>query len=290
MITEYEQIYADAIEKTKKVLYGILDQISGKDDVDVDLADTNYDFLVWTLERQIADFEKLKVRYRFEKMDREEFDVILKNIAEGKPIDVITVSKEHRVRSVDTLQLLSDVYGISVEKILKYNQINPSDFEERSLINATIQVPVIVNIKERNQYAELPVFGSLNGRKAWGTDWPNSLQIKNGDIEVLDNEKTLAQGILNRFGQYGDIPGHEEYLIDTGWGGDYPAELKSSLDVVKLSEKVLLDKRIKKVDDVQIEEFSTGLIIRIYSTPINGTKPLEVIIKDKLADLGKELK
>jgi len=281
-ILEYDKAFDTGLSTARKILETVKYQIEQLDDEDRDLALVNYDQTIFTLETNIADIEKLKVRYIYDKMDREEFNLILKNIAEGKPATVITVGREHKLRTLDTLRLLNVLYNTTVEELLSYNRLTVSEFDELKEINGIIYIPTIVNLQDRSTYSNLPVFGSVNGDKALGTDWFNEIEAdSSGDIRAMGNIETLQQGIENRFGEYGDIPGYEQDSIDLDWGRDYDSELIDLMTVVKISNKLLRDARIVKVEDVKITTNGLGKEVKVYVTAINGTDTIEALIKNQ---------
>lgn len=278
---EYEQIYNNAIFYGTRVLDKIKEKISGMDEVDVDLADTDYNGLIWKLEKTLSSLEKQRVRYLYDKMSREEFDLVLKNRAEGKPSYLITVGQPHKLRSIDTLQLLSVLYNSDAEYLLSYNGISPKEFEEKKERNDEIKIPVVVNIKDKTNYSDIAVFGSMSGRKAWGVDLPNEMVVKDGDYALLSEERTLAQGVDNRFGMYGDIPAYENESIDLDWGKDFNPQLVELITVVKVSQKLLIDARVKEVKDVRTTRVQNGLLVENDIVPVNSDEPISIKINGK---------
>lgn len=284
-IFEYEKIFDDAIVQSQSLLAKIKRKYKTFDSINIDLLDTDYNEIIYQLETDIAEFEKQKVRYKYDKMSREEFNIVLKNVAEGKPTNLITIGKEHKLRTLDTLQLLSVIYQVSVDILLDYNQLTSDEFDDLREYNGTIQIPIVIDIKERTRYSDLPVFGSVNGKDSWGTDWENEITLLNGDVRVLDNENTLTQGISNRFGDYGSIPGYENETIDLDWGRDYSPEIVETMTVAKLSQKLLREPRVREVSNIKVESEELGKKYTIDILPINGTESISTIINDKLNSL-----
>lgn len=281
-IYEYDQIHDNAIAKLTVALNHVLEQKEFiQDEEAVDLADTNFPRLVYTLEKTLADIENNKVRYIYNKMDRDEFSNVLKNISENKDPRVITVGRSYKLRSYDTLRTLSLKYDVDTEYILSYNHISSREFDEMCSRNDIIKIPQVVNLRNRNNYADLMVFGSIEGEKSWGTDCSNEIEINGEDLKILTELETLQQRINNRFGSYGDIPGYESELIDTMWGEDIDPELLSLLLAVKLPQQLLMEKSIAEVVDVQVETVPQGLIITNVLRPLNIDETLTTIYQNK---------
>lgn len=287
-IFEYEKIFDDAIVQSQALLAKIKAKYKTFDTIRIDLLDTDYNEIIYQLETDIAELEKQKVRYKFDKMSREEFDIVLKNVAEGKPINLITIGKTHKLRMLDTLQLLSVVYEVSIDLLLDYNQITSDAFDDLKEANGTIQIPIVIDITKRTRYSDLPVFGSVNGKECWGSDWENEITLLNGDIRILGNQATLIQGINNRFGEYGSIPGYESETIDLDWGSDYSPEIIDTLTTAKLSQKLLREPRIREVANIKIEAEELGKKYTIDIIPINGTESISTIISNSLNKLRND--
>ncbi len=275
-ITEYERVHIDAIKFIDKVFEAIKFRIMDMAEDEIDLADRNYDFIIKKLEAQICDIKKAKVRYIYDKMDRDEFDLILKNISEGKPTTIVVVGKKHKLRDMDTLRLLSLTYNVGIDKILSHNGITVEDFDDLKERSIEIDIPIVVDLKLRTKHSELPVFGSINGMKGWGQDVNNDVEIdtETGDIKVMANEDTLIQGIFNRFGEYGSIPGYEKHTIDLAWGKDYPPELVDVMTIAKLEEVLKADPRIREVVDIRIITQKQGKVVEIDVKAINYSETI----------------
>jgi hypothetical protein len=275
-ITEYERVHIDAIDVFNKVFEAIKFKIIDMAEDEIDLADRDYDFITKKIEDQICDIKKAKVRYIYDKMDRDEFELILKNISEGKPTTIVVVGKKHKLRSMDTLRLLSLTYNVSIDKILSHNGITVEDFDDLKERGIEIDIPIVVDLKLRTKHSELPVFGSINGMKGWGQDINNDVEIDTdtGDIKVMGNEDTLIQGILNRFGEYGSIPGYEKHTIDLAWGKDYPSELVDVMTIAKLEEVLKADPRIREIEDIRITTQEQGKLVEIDAKAINYSETI----------------
>jgi len=291
-ITEYKKGFDIAIKAAEQLLFNIKDKISNFDPVDAELNDIDYDGIIYNLEQQINEFHKHRVRYRFDKMSEEEFDLMLKNTAEGKPITLITIGLNHKLNKYDTPQSLIVQYGVTLEDILEYNKITLEELDDKIELNVTIKIPISINLKESTVYSEIPVFGSHRGSQAWGTDWENEISIDatTGDIKVLNNTDTLIQTIQNRFGEYGDIPGYEDQTIDFGWGEDIPRDLIDGMTLAKISQQFSIDKRIKEIVDIIITDASSiSKIVTIKLLPVNSDALVEAIVQKQNEQFVKTL-
>lgn len=274
-IAEYDKVFDRAILESENLLGLIKREIVDMDEDDMVLSDNNYDRTIFNLERTVTTLETQKYQYRFSKMGREEFDVVLKNTAEGKPSQVIKVGMPYKVRSIDTLQLISRLFGVDAYSILEYNGIDSKRFEDIKEINGEIKIPTFIDLGNRKDYSELPVFGSIEGNKAWGIDLPNEIEYENGDLTVLDELETLKQGIKNIYGEFGDIPLYEDEIITLPWGEDFPKEMVNGMLSAQLSQKLLDDKRIKEVTRVDVQDARNGKIAIVEIVPINTKEEIE---------------
>lgn len=275
-ITQYEKKFDDAIAQIQNLIFKFKNQIKDMDELSVDLHPTNYDDLIYQLEGTLFSLKKSKKQYWFDRMSKEEFGKVLQNIMEGKPPKLITLTKDYKVTAFDTIHSVAIKFGITVQSILDYNKISDSDFENLKEINATIKIPTHVNIKDQTVYDNLLVFGSQSGKNAWGKDWANDIVFKEGDIEVLDNDQTLKQGLLNRYGDFADIPGYENQTIELPIGSDYPPDLISNMLAVGLSVQFERDPRVREVKNVIVEETDLGKKIKVVILPINQDSVVEI--------------
>jgi LysM repeat protein len=278
-ITQYEKKFDDAIAQIVNLIFKFKNEIKTLDDFAIDFNPTNYDDLIYQLEGTLFSLKQKKVQYRFDRMSREEFAKVLQNVSEGKPPKLITLTIDYKVTAFDTLQSISLKYGVTVQSILDYNKTNDVDFETAKELNSTIKIPQQVDLKEKSIYDGLLVFGSQSGRNAWGTDWANGIVFENGDIKVLDNEQTLKQGLLNRYGDYGDIPGYEDQTIELPIGSDYPPDLVSNMLAVGVDVQFRRDPRVKDVLDVVVSDNSfEGKSVSVKILPINEEVPIDISI------------
>ena len=277
-ISEYYYVYDVAIRECELLVAKYKAQVAALDPEEADIYEFNYDDEIYKLEKAIESFRKQKFRYIFDKMSKEEFEKLLENAILGNPSKLIVVGMEHVIKDVDTLQRISYEYNIPVIELLSYNRISSEDFEDLKEIQGTILIPMQIDLSRRTIYTDLPVFGSQAGKNAWGKDWANEIiwHAENKDIETLTPDETLVQGILNGFGQRGDIPGHEDFTIEIVIGQEIPDDAYDAMIIAQLESKVLRDRRVRKIKNIQIERSAGARFIYLTIIPINSENPIEI--------------
>ena len=280
-IAEYQTVYDEAIRSYELIIEKVKDKIKNMESIEIDLSETNYDDILYKLEKAIESFRKQKYRYIFDRMSLEEFEKVIENVALGRPPKLITVGIAYQVKEKDTLQLISYNYGIPVEDILIHNRMSSQDFEDIKEQNQTIYIPITVDISRQTIFTDLPVYGSQAGKKAWGRDWANEIvwDSNTNDIKVLTPDETLVQGILNGIGFRGDIPGHEDYTIELQIGGDLPDDAYDAMVIAQLESKLLRDKRVRKVENILIDRKEGARYIYVSIYPINSENPIDITPK-----------
>lgn len=278
----YQTAYEDAIRAAEQLLYRYKDQIVGLDSDDITLTTTDYNTLIYKLENMIDNLKQQKIRYRFDKMSKEEFDNLISNALLGKATKIVTVGYEHRLSDLDTLQSISEQYSININDVLLFNQLTNQGFEDLKEQSAILLIPTTVDLSTKTVYNDLAVTGTHSGKNAWGVDWANDIEYDPDaeDIVVLGNEETLLQGMQNAFGEKGDIPGYPDHSIEIQIGGDVDGNLFDILTMAQLETKLLRDKRIRRVDDIQITTESGAKKITIIATPINSENPIKFLPKE----------
>lgn len=282
-LKSYQVIYENAIRAAEQLLYRYKNELVGLDVDDIVLSKINYNDLIYRLENMVDSLKQQKVRYKFDKMSKEEFDLLITNALLGRPPKIITVGYEHSLSDLDTLQSLSEQYAITVDKLLSYSGLTNQSFEDlKETTNAKITIPTTVDLSTKTAYNELAVVGSHSAKNAWGIDWSNDIEYDadTEDIKLLNNEETLLQGVQNSFGERGDIPSHLDHTIEIQVGSDLDSDLFDILTMAQLESKLLRDKRIRKVNDVIIDTEKGAKRISLTITPINSENPLEVKAKE----------
>lgn len=280
-LKSYQTVYETAIRSAEQLLFRYKAQIVGLDSDDITMMEINYNDLIYRLENMIAGLRQQKVRYKFDKMSKEEFDALISNNLLGRTTKIITVGYEHKLSDLDTLQSISEKYSIAVSEILSYNKFTNQGFEDLKEQNGVLKIPTTVDLSTKTVYSELAVTGTHSGKNAWGIDWANEIEYDESteDIRILGNEGTLLQGVQNAFGEKGDIPGYPDHVIEIEVGSDMDSELFDIMTMAQLQSKLLRDKRIRRVDDVQIFTEVGQKKINITVTPVNSENPIEPITK-----------
>jgi len=281
-LSTYHTIYETAIRAAEQLLFRYKAQITEKDTEDIILSTVNYNDLLYRVENMIDTLKQQKVRYKFDKMDREEFEALVSNDLLGRKSKIITVGFAHKISDIDTLQSISEQYSITVSNLLAYNKLSNQDFEDLKEQSGVIQIPRTVDLSGNTAYNDIMVVGSHSGEKAWGIDWANEIVYDpdTQDIEFLSNQETLLQGVQNAFGEKGDIPGHPDQVIEIQAGSDLDSELFDLMVIAQLQTKLLKDRRLKDIIDIQITTGQGSKTINVVVTPINSEDPLVATIKN----------
>lgn len=281
-LNTYDSTYQSAIFAAEQLLYRYKSYIANMDADDIILSKINFNDLIYRTENMVDNLKQQKVRYKFDKMSKVEFDALISNKLLGKPTQIVTVGYEHKLSDLDTLQSLSEQYSIEISELLNFNKITNQNFEDLKEQSGIIKIPTIVDLKSKTVYNDLAVVGSHSEKNAWGTDWSNEIEYDTDteDIKIIDNEATLIQGIQNAFGEKGDIPGYPDHVIELEVGSDLEPELYDLMVMAQLESKLLRDKRIRRVEDISINTESGAKRIAVYVTPINSENPIKAPIKE----------
>lgn len=281
-LNTYDSTYQSAIFAVEQLLYRYKSFIVDFDADDVVLSGIDYNTLIYKTEKMLDGLKQQKVRYKFDKMDKSEFDALISNSLLGKPTRIVTVGYEHKLSDLDTLQSLSEQYSIELSELLSFNRMTNQQFEDMKEQNSVIKIPTIIDLQSKTVYNDLSVMGSHSEKKAWGVDWSNDIEYdpETEDVKIIGNEATLIQGLQNAFGEKGDIPGFPDHVIELEIGSDLDTDLYDLMVIAQLQSKLLVDKRIRKVDDVIIETGQGSKKITVFITPINSENPLKATIKE----------
>ena len=281
-LNTYDSTYQQAIFATEQLLFRYKSYIADMDSEDIILSKVNFNDLIYRTENLVNGLKQQKVRYKFDKMSKVEFDALISNSLLGKPTQIVTVGYNHKLSDLDTLQSLSEQYSIEISELLNFNKITNQNFEDLKEQSGILQIPTIVNLKSKTVYNDLSITGSHSEKNAWGVDWSNDIEYDpdTEDIKIIDNEATLIQGMQNAFGEKGDIPGSPDHVIELEIGSDLDTDLYDIMVIAQLESKLLRDKRIRRVDDILIETESGAKRIAVYVTPINSENPIKAPIKE----------
>ena len=280
-LKSYQTTYEDAIRAAEQLLYRYKSFMVGLDSDDITLSEVNYNDLLYKLENIINGLKIQKIRYKFDRMSKEEFDALISNDLLGKPTKIVTVGYEHKLGDLDTLQSLSEQYSIPINELLMFNKLTNQRFEDLKEQGGILTVPTTVDLSTKTVYNDLAVTGTHSTKNAWGIDWANDIEFDDSteDIKTLSNESTLLQGVQNAFGEKGDIPGYPDHVIEIEIGSDMDSELFDIMTMAQLQTKLLRDKRIRRVDDIQITTENGAKRMSIIITPINSENPIAPITK-----------
>jgi len=264
-INEYYKPFDDAIAVLSDMLGTVYVKTTGIEENDIALNDFDYNSFIKGIEDTTALLKMKRIRFRFQKMNEEEFEKFIVTDSEG----FLMVAKEHKIRQYDTLQEISKLYDVPILTILNYNNILKQDFEDMKEREEVIRIPVKIKVKERTAYENLSVFDSHTGKSAWGRDISNSLEVENGKLKVLGFDETLKQNLGSVLGDYGSIPFYEELTLNADWGSDLPKDFLELYTRIKIERRYELEPRVQKVIDVQSRRVESGLSFDVKLYPIN---------------------
>lgn len=264
-INEYYTPFDKAIKQLNILLGKILFAVRDMSEDEIMLHGFDFNGYVKSIEDNIVSLEKKKYRYRFDRMNEAEFEMVLRRDSEGN----LTVALDYQIKQYDTLRSISLEFDVNETTILNYNGMTLQDFWDKRERNEIIKIPKYLKQADRTIYENLAVYDSHSGKSAWGKDLDNNLTVVNGKLKILSHEETLKQGLLNMMDEYGAIPFFEEYTFDPDWGRDYPKDFLELFTKIKMERRLSLDPRVQEVIDISSQQVESGLkfVVKLY--PIN---------------------
>lgn len=186
--------------------------------------------------------------------------------------DITSDAKEiyHTVSSFETLHSIAKKYNISIELILKNNNISSQNLTAGSALKI---VQAEANLLEAGKI-DIPVYTESGDLiEVLGRDLKNSLEIGDfGDILALTPRNTISQGLINRLTTLaGDYPNEDDFGLDYFSDLKTNPELINNLWKVKIMSQLETDPRIKNVKSLEIEDGEEGSKnIRLVVETITG--------------------
>ena len=223
---------------------------------------TNYSEILSRLYSAKKSIEKMMVAYRYFKLSKEAF-IKMSEAKGNRRMEVV-----HTVKSFETVHSIAAQYGITVEDVLRKNNLLASD------LTAGLQIKVEVRESRtlNKIFEEIPVFGDQTGILALGKDLTNELREDNtGDLYVLGPEDTLKQGVKNRIStKAGDYPMEWDFGISDVVGGELPSDLNESYYKLKLVNQLEQDKRLVSIDSLEVTRKGNAIIYDGHLTAVNN--------------------
>ncbi len=264
---EYYKPIDSALAEINNILGKVLFKIQDMSEDSIILSDFDWNGFIYQLERSIEQLNEKRVRYKFDKMNEHEFELMLARDSEGD----ITLAQDYKVKTDDTLRKVSLAFNVPELLILNYNHLSYQEYQDARERNETIKIPITIKLKEKTVYDNLAVYDSHSGKSAWGKDISNDLQCKEGRLVVLDYTETLKQSIKNLMGEYGSIPFYEEITLDLDWGRDYPKDFLEVFTKIKMERRLRAEPRVQEIVDIISvpSKEATGLNFDVIFYPIN---------------------
>lgn len=235
-------IYNKINEQINKVRHIYRDDAARATEYDI----IDHSFMIRESERLIRLLTRQSKVHKFLGISQENFEKAIESgIAKKRKI-------RHIVTGYDTLFSISNQYKIEPEELLQLNNIKAGEL--------TPGREITIEIDDENNpvtgVEDLPVIGEHDGKERLGRDLEVSLlPSSNGDLNVLDPEATVKQGVKLRINcRKGDYPMNPGFGINDYMNTELPSELK--LAVIDKEAEVNLDRdrRINQIDYIQVTE------------------------------------
>jgi len=262
-LNEYYAPIDKALAEWNVIYSKFISKIQYWDEDDIILHSFDFNQRIKEIEDILAQLKIKRVRYKFDKMNEEEFEKILRRDSHGN----LTIEKDYQIKQHDTLRSIALEFNLDENFILNHNGLNKQDFWDKRELNGIIKIPVYIRQKERTVYENLAVFDSHSGKSAWGKDITNALQTEAGRLKVLDYLETLKQSLRNMLDHY--IPFYEAFAFDSDWGSDYDKEFLEMFSIVKLKKRLEAEPRVQEVLDIESKKGESSITLSVKLYPIN---------------------
>lgn len=186
--------------------------------------------------------------YKFLGLSKEEFEqAVERGTAKKRKI-------RHIVTSYDTLFSVAETYKIDPGELLQTNNINSTEF--------VAGTEIIIEVEQQEQQpnlaglADLPVIGEHKGIELLGRDLNLTvLPDSRGDLSVMTPGETIKQGVWIRLNTLkGDYPMNPGFGLNNYLNLELPADLKLAMIDKEAEINLVVDKRIKSIDSLQVTE------------------------------------
>lgn len=257
--------YYNDLNKALVLVDGVIAETEAK--ATDEFAKVNYSKILNDLNKYRQLITKLLAVHRFMRLSKKGF---MKNADQKTPKKI---ELEHTVKGFETPGKIAQAYNVSVESILKKNNITTETLTPGEVIKIEVE-----NSETMQQvFEDIPTFGSQEGDLIYGHDVSNDLEVgEDGDLEILSNQATLAQGANNRLKTIsGKYPLEPDFGIPEIAGTTLPQELLNGLLKLKIVAQFTADKRIREITDIQIEQDQNAINISGSMIAVNNKK-LEV--------------
>jgi len=170
-----------------------------------------------------------------------------------------TVEQLHIVKEYETPLSIAEKYKVTLESILKKNNITTSEFTPGRIIKIETS-----NLSQKEIYQKIMTYGDQTNDLVFGNDFPNEITVDGqGDLFAIESSETLKQGINNIINSdIGSYPMEPSFGVDRLIGNEMPTELRENMISVRIAETVEADKRIKAITDIKFEEGNANITAR----------------------------
>ncbi len=259
-----DKYYTD-LKQANVLIGGIISEVEKKA-VD-EFTHVNYVGALNTLNKQKQKIERMLAIHKFVRLSKDIFKKMLDSKG-SKSIEEI-----HVVKDYETPLTIAKKYNMGLSDLYRLNNKTSSEI--------TTGTKIIVKAETTGSlsktYEGINTFGSQEGMKVLGTDVSNGLDAGvDGDLGVLEPEKTLEQGVKNRLQtKQGEYPLEDDFGLEELVGTDFPSELIESLGIAKMSSQLLQDRRIEAVNNIKVESRQNGKIFTGNVSVVNN-KTLDI--------------
>lgn len=166
----------------------------------------------------------------------------------------------HVVTDRDTIEAIQTLYGVGWDAILRANLLLP---DEALIVGRRLQIPTTRSPGAPSQIIGLPVFGSHQGRSAWGRDLYLDFRVdSNGGLQIVEGEEVLQQGMDWILALYGD-----EVLTTME---SVPPPVQLDYVVERFTAYFASDRRVSSVDSMDAVVVEGVVEVTSQLTAING--------------------
>ncbi len=260
MITNAYQYYNNLQAASNSVDEAIAQTLSKMtDEFDIN---TDYSSIMISLTNFKRDIIRMQNVNKFLRLSISGF-VQQSELQSTKQIEIL-----HTVKDYETPFSIAQLYNVNLSDILRKNNILTSDITAGLQLNIDIAQSQALN----KVFDNIPSYGPQDGDLVLGIDLPNLLTATAaGDLQYLDPEDTLAQGIANRiYTKQGDYPLNNNFGLSPIVGSEIPDDLISGMYLTQLQNIIEQDPRIASVDSLNIVRSGNSVTFSGQATSINN--------------------
>ena len=225
---------------------------------------TNYPAMLSDLNNTRRNILKMLAIHKFMRLSKEAF------IAKSESPSSQKINITHTVSQFETPTGIAIKYRMTLEDLLKKNNITTSEFEAGLVLK--VELDDNGGTGELSKvYEDIPTFGSQEGILVLGKDTGNELKCIDGDLKILEPEDTVSQGVMNRLMTDSlSYPYEDDFGVRSLVGSELPLELIQGMYLLEIGNQLDLDKRIESIENLSVERAGNGITISGVVQAINN--------------------